>query len=131
MKISKYFFLLFVGLSSCKGQNVFDCRLLSKSNSSETYQKILSKNKEIVPCLIEHIDIEREGIVAFINPMSSHLYSYMCNNKLGINYAYYIDYILSKDSVETVNDAWENNEIFPLFGQGSTLFVLSSQVLPA
>lgn len=112
MKFSKYLFSLLVILLSCKGQNVFDCRILSKFNGSETYKYVLSKKKEIIPCLIEHIDIEEKGIVAFIDPSSSHLYSYMCSNKLGINYAYYIDYILSKDSIETVDKIWNDNEDF-------------------
>ena len=112
MKIAKYLFLFFFSLSSCKGQDVFDCRSLNKFDGSETYQKLLSKENEIIPCLIKQIDIEEEGKVAFINPSSSHLYSYMFSNKLGINYAYYIDYILSMDSVETVNKIWNENEDF-------------------
>ena len=88
-------------------QSVCDTCLLNKSNSSEIYQEILLRNKKIIPFLIEYIDIEKDGVVAFINPISSDLYSYKYNNKLGINYAYYIDYILSKDSIETVNKDWE------------------------
>jgi hypothetical protein len=76
-----------------------------------TSQEILSLNKQIIPCLIDSIDTDRTSFIGFKNPMNSYIENYHFNQK-GIKYAYDIDYILSKDSIETVNKTWNDNEDF-------------------
>lgn len=107
MKITKYFFLLFICLSSCKGQN--SCNLSKKSLYSITYEDALSLNKHIIPCLIDSIDASGTSFIGFKNPISSYIGNYHLNQK-GIRYAYLVDYILSKDSIETVNKTWNEGE---------------------
>ena len=104
MKIIKYFFLLFIAFASCKGrQNVGDYNSLEKSYLSTILQKRLALNKQIIPYLIDSIDIERTSFfIGFRNPTSSFIGSYHMNNQKGILDAYCIDFILSKDSIETV-----------------------------
>jgi hypothetical protein len=98
-------------ISSCNGQNVCDCSLLEKSLSSVTYEEALSLNKQIISCLIDSIDTQRRlFFIGFQNPISSYVEEYQMNNQAGIKYAYLIDYILSKDSVETVNRTWNEEE---------------------
>lgn len=76
-----------------------------------TLQEMLFLNKQVIPCLIDSIDTDRTSFLGFQNPMSSHLENYHFN-KIGIKYAYNVDYILSKDSIETVYKTWNNNEDF-------------------
>lgn len=109
MKNSKYLLLLFIGLSSCNGQNACDCSLSEKSLFFISYEETLSLNKQVIPCLIDSIDIPQTSFIGFQNPISSYLGSYHFNQK-GIKYAYLVDYILSKDSVETVNKIWSEEE---------------------
>ena len=73
-------------------------------------QEILALNKQIISCLIDSIDIDRTSLIGFINPMKSNLSYHF--NQIGIKYVYNIDYILSKDSIETVNKTWNDNEDF-------------------
>jgi len=95
--------LLFIAFASCKGrQDVGDYNSLEKSYFSTILQKRLALNKEIIPYLIENIDTEETSfIINFLNPISSFIGSYHINQK-GILDAYCIDFILSKDSIETV-----------------------------
>lgn len=105
MKISKCLFFLFICLSSCKGQSSCNCSLSKKSLFDITYEEALSLNKQIIPCLIDSIDISGTSFIGFFNPMSSYIDNYRFNQK-GIKNAYLVDYILSKDSVEIVNKTW-------------------------
>lgn len=73
-------------------------------------QEMLSLNKQIIPCLIDSIDTDRTSFVGFVNPMKSNIGYHF--NQIGIQYAYNIDYILSKDSIETVMQTWNDNEDF-------------------
>ena len=112
MKINKLLLMLFICFFSCKGQNACDCSSLGKSILSfECYDKILSMNNQIISCLIDSIDIQKTLFVGFKNSMSSYIGKYHINRG-GIIYAYLIDYILSKDSIETVIKYWSDNEDF-------------------
>ena len=71
-------------------------------------QEMLALNKQIIPCLIDSIDIDRISFIGFVNPMKSNISYHF--NQIGIKYVYNIDYILSKDSIETVNKIWNDNE---------------------
>ena len=110
MKISKYLFGLFICLSSCKGQNVCDCRLIEESIFSVPNEEVLLLNKQIIPCLIDSIDTHRISFIGFKSPMSSYIDTWQIN-QIGIQYAYLVDYILSKDSVETVKKYWSDDDI--------------------
>jgi hypothetical protein len=109
MKIIKCLFLLLLGLSSCSGQNACDCSLSGKSPFFLTCEEALSLNKQIIPCLIDSIDMQRTLFIGFLNPISSYVGNYHFNQG-GIRAAYLVDYILSKDSVETVNKTWNEEE---------------------
>ena len=76
-----------------------------------TLQEMLSLNKQIIPCLIDSIDVEKTSFIGFLNPTSSYVGNYHFN-QYGIKYAYNIDYILSKDSVETAINTWSEDECF-------------------
>jgi hypothetical protein len=78
---------------------------------SMSSQEMLSLNKQIIPCLIDSIDTGRTSFIGFLNPISSYIGNYHFN-QIGIKYAYNIDYILSKDSVETVRQTWNDSEDF-------------------
>jgi hypothetical protein len=82
---------------------------LGKSISLVTCQELLSLNKQIIPCLIDSVDTPRISFIGFLNPISSYIGNYHFN-QFGIKYAYYINYILSKDSVETVEKNWNDDE---------------------
>ena len=73
-------------------------------------QDMLALKKQIIPCLIDSIDTDRTSLIGFINPIKSNISYHF--NQIGIEYAYNIDYILSKDSIETVNKIWNDNEDF-------------------
>jgi len=123
MKISKCLFLVLICLSSCKGQDIYDCDSLGKVNYTPPsvsyeiagyhniaiYYEILALNKQILPCLIDSIDTQGTSLIGFINPIFSRIENWFINQD-GINYAYYIDYILSKDSIETVKKTWNNDD---------------------
>jgi len=98
-----------MGLFSCNGPNACDCSLSEKSLSSITYEEALFLNKKIIPCLIDSIDILEISFIGFQNPITSDIGNYHLNQK-GIRFAYLVDYILSKDSVETVNKTWNDEE---------------------
>jgi len=109
MKISKNLLLLFLCLSCCKGQNVYDCNSFEKILFSMSLQEVLLLNKQIIPCLIDSIDTQETSVVGYKNPISSYIANYHFN-QIGIKYAYNIDYILSKDSIETVMQTLSDNE---------------------
>lgn len=98
-------------MSSCKGQNVCDCSLLEKPFSFISYEEALYFNKRIIPCLIDSIDTPKISFVGFQNPINSYIGNYHFN-QYGIKYAYLVDYVLSKDSIETVHKTWNDNEDF-------------------
>lgn len=100
-----------MGLPSCNGQNACDCGLLGKSLFFITCEEALSLNKQIIPCLIDSMDISETSFIGFQNPISSYLGNYHFNQK-GIKYAYLIDYILSKDRIEVVSKTWSEEEDF-------------------
>lgn len=90
-------------------QNQCSCNpFLGKMNTMPA-QEILSLNKQIIPCLIDSIDVNKTSFVGFKDPRSSYIGSYIFN-QYGIMYAYWIDYILSKDSVETVKKTWSDDD---------------------
>lgn len=60
---------------------------------------IHSFGKEIIPYLISHIDVEKIGVAEFINPYESNLQNMVILSPWGINYAYMIELILAKDSI--------------------------------
>ena len=99
----------------CTGQNKGDCTSYIKSISGriidkEVQQTLFSKNKEVIPCLINHIDeVKTVCLRTFVNPMSSHFLKFVCGNQIGIRYAYLIEFFLAKDSIET-NDKKSNDE---------------------
>ena len=93
-KINIYLFLLFICLCSCKGQSDCNCNLAKKSLYFITYEEALSFNKQIIPCLIDSIDVSGTSFVGFSNPMSSHI-GYHFNQK-GIKYSYLIDLFCQK-----------------------------------
>ncbi|MDR2854031.1 MAG: hypothetical protein LBV31_01855 [Prevotellaceae bacterium] len=112
MKISKCLFLLFImGSTSCHRRNDCYCDLLEKSLSSITYEEVLPLNKQIIPCLIDSIDTSTTSLIGFKDPVSSFIGNYHFN-LYGIKYAYLVDYILSIDSIETVNKTWNESENF-------------------
>jgi hypothetical protein len=74
-------------------------------------QEMLSLNKQIIPCLIDSIDTQRTSFVGLVDPRSSYIENWNIN-QIGIKYAYNIDYILSRDSVETIMQTWDDNEDF-------------------
>lgn len=85
---------------------------------------IHSHGKEIIPYLISHINIDKIGIAGFVNPYESNLQDMVIGSPLGINYAYMIELIMSKDSlndkpvfVEGYSGWEERMEPYRLYGQ--------------
>lgn len=111
MKVCIYthLFFLFVCLSSCNVKNI--CNQYKEKLSSITYEDALSLNKKIIPCLIDNIDIQKTSFIGFTNPINSNIKKWYINQE-GIRYAYYIEYILLKDSVEIVEKTWNDDDIF-------------------
>ncbi len=62
-------------------------------------REIHSYGKEIIPYLINKIDIERYVNPGFLNPYESNLQDAVLIGPLGINYAYMIELIMAKDSI--------------------------------
>ncbi len=60
---------------------------------------IHSYGKDIIPYLISHIDINKKGIAGFVNPYESNLEDMVISSPMGINYAYMIELIMGKDSL--------------------------------
>ncbi len=81
---------------------------------TDNAQKILfSYEKKAIPYLIEHMDDKKlVCILTFLNPLISTIPKYLCENHIGIRHAYIIEFILSEDSIETVNKTWNENENF-------------------
>ena len=96
---------------SCKEKNACDCNSFEKTLFSMSLQEMLLLNKQIIPCLIDSMDTQKTSFVGYKNPMSSYIENYHIN-QIGVNYAYKIDYILSKDSIETIPKTWNDNEGF-------------------
>lgn len=111
MKINKYIFWLFICLFSCKVQENYDCNLPKETtvpmSLQEVSQKMLSLNKQIIPCLIDSIDVDRISLIGFINPIQSNLTRNI--SQVGMWNAYWIDFILLKDSIETVKKIWRSD----------------------
>lgn len=64
---------------------------------------IFERGKNIIPYLIQCIDIDDEtGLCGYHNPYYSTLPT-IINAPVGINYAYMIELIMSKDTIEHVN----------------------------
>jgi hypothetical protein len=104
MKFGKLLFLLIILFASCRGQNHCPCDSLGEP-LTVFLPKNLALNKTIIPDLIDCMDIDKKSWVGFKPPFSSYLESYHIN-QCGISYAYVIDYILTKDSIESVNKTW-------------------------
>ncbi len=62
-------------------------------------KEIHSYGKEVIPYLISHIDMDKNGIAGFVNPYESNLQNMVIGSLLGVNYAYMIDLIMTKDSI--------------------------------
>lgn len=82
------------------------------ANASYVHDMVLTYNKQVIPCLIDSIDISRKGFIGFLDPKSSRIPPFFLNNQTGINYAYLIELILSKDSIESVKRTWESDHDF-------------------
>ena len=125
MRTTIYLFLLFICLSACNRQNAQETIDSSEAHqknlqnicdslgipidSSDIYYEILLLNKQLIPYLIDCIDINKTSFMGFKNPIDSYIGNYHFN-QYGIRYAYLIDYVLSKDSIEIVNKNWEEQE---------------------
>ena len=69
--------------------------------SPNVMKEIHSYGKDIIPYLINHIDMEQYGNPGFVYPYESNLGRVVLQGgPLGINYAYMIELILAKDSIE-------------------------------
>ena len=75
---------------------------------------IFEKGEKIIPLLINSIDIDDEmGRCGYINPYYSDISGWVLSGPVGINYAYMIELILSKDSIEhtigvdPIDSGWE------------------------
>jgi len=103
--------ILILSFVTVKGQ--IDCNDLYKHFFTDTkhkdvYHDILLMDKANVSCLISYIDKNQKTSVGFIDPKASTLQSFNFNNYIGIKAAYFIEFFLSKDSIETINGSeWE------------------------
>jgi hypothetical protein len=121
----KYIFFIFIffPFTACKGQK--KCNELYKFIFTNTAQKNVYyethlMGKDAIPCLIDFIDTDKKSIVGFQDPKSSTIYSFNFKNYIGIEAAYLIELILSKDSIETVkSNEWEQNvKPYRIYGYG-------------
>ena len=87
-------------------------------------KEIHSYGKEVIPYLISHIDMDKNGIAGFVNPYESNLQNMVIGSLLGVNYAYMIELIMTKDSIiDNVafadgNDVWDRKmKPYRLYGQ--------------
>ncbi len=81
--------------------------LMTEKAQSEIYKYA----KEAIPYLINNMDKNQQtSLTQFINPIESNIPKFIMNNQIGIRYAYLIELILSKDSIETVNKTWNKEE---------------------
>ena len=87
-------------------------------------KEIHSYGKDIIPYLINHIDMDKYGIAGFVNPYDSNLGNMVMGSPLGVNYAYMIELIMTKDSIlDNVafadgNNVWyEKMKLYRLYGQ--------------
>ena len=87
-------------------------------------KEIHSYGKEIIPYLISHIDIDKYGIAGFVNPYDSNLGNMVIGSPLGVNYAYMVELIMTKDSImDNVafadgNDVWDRKmKPYRIYGQ--------------
>lgn len=62
-------------------------------------KEIHSYGKEVIPYLINHIDMDKYGIAGFFNPYDSNIGNKVIGSPMGVNYAYMIELILAKDSI--------------------------------
>ena len=99
-----YFCLIFV--VSCQTKNGYiNCTGISKSitdsiMTEKAQNTIFYYGKAVIPCLIEHIDDNQtEYLISFFNPTCSNIPGFICNNQVGIRYAFLIEFILSKDTI--------------------------------
>lgn len=119
------YFILFIYLpfTECKGQD--KCDDLYKYIFTNTAQKNVYYNtylmgKGPIPCLIDFIDTNKISMVGFQDPKSSTIHSFTFKNYIGIDAAYLIELILSKDSIEiTKGDDWEQKvKPYRIYGYG-------------
>lgn len=105
--------LLFVVifLASCGDQG--ECskitELFRKAKYQELYIEAAPRGKQLIPCLINEIDLDEKGFVGFLDPNSSNIPPYHTNNYKGIQAAYLIESILcSNDSIAVL----ESEDLF-------------------
>lgn len=102
----------YIGLRSISGKDTIRQGYLICSFPPKVVDAIYEKGKDIIPFLINSIDIDDEGgVCGYHNPAYSDTPPGLWG-PVGINYAYMIELIMSKDSIEhiegisTIGDGW-------------------------
>lgn len=117
MKYIIYIICCFVILMSChiktikNKENKLIIYLQDSLMTEKAQREIYKYAKEVIPYLINNMDKNQQtSLTQFINPIESNIPKFIMNNQIGIRYAYLIELILSKDSIETVNKTWNKEE---------------------
>lgn len=75
------------------------------------FDTVYIRGIKAIPCLIDHLDDSKNSPFGFKNPKSSYIPSFFLKgNQIGIKYAYLIELILAKDTLESSPDFdWNKN----------------------
>jgi hypothetical protein len=74
---------------------------LDKGNDPTLYQEFFKYGKEAIPYLINSIDVNSKTYEGYFHPQNSNLKSLVNYN--GVHAAYMIEFILSRDKLNTTN----------------------------
>lgn len=115
------FVCILIPFTACKGQEKCDELynfIFTNTGEKNVYSDVHSMGKDVIPCLISFIDRDKKSVVGFQDPKSSTIHSFTFKNYIGIKAAYLIEFILSKDTVESVkSNYWEQQtKPYNLFG---------------
>lgn len=105
---NRYLFIIIILLTvvSCQKNTILNNNQEFKFNDSimtdKTQYEIFYLNKKVIPFLIDKID-KNQCVHFDIIPISSNYPKY-AYNQIGIRYAYLIEFILSKDSINVYQD---------------------------
>jgi len=114
MKTSILYFLIFAYFiisGRCVDRNCSEIQdyISKKGINNKAYNHAIEFNKTIIPCLIKLIDTHGIGFVGFPPPTSSTIDKYNIKNYIGINSAYLIELLLSRDTIiSNVSNIWTN-----------------------
>jgi hypothetical protein len=106
--------------------------LFVNTGQENIFNETYLMGKDIIPCLIDFIDINKKTFIGFQDPKSSNIYPFISDNYIGIRAAYLIEFVLSKDTITTSkSDLWEQEiEPYRIYKYGVIVNTQNKEPIP-